>query len=397
MANNLEIVGSSIAVTNAGGTDLFSCTVFRATFRIDDTQDTTLYLQKDVQPEVALRFDELTGSQFTTLAELKALLYKFLGNFNTPSASIATEGFFAESNTSLLLKASNSSRKKAVIVNEGYRDMYLGYVGSATQKEFITIAPNGVYEEKVFTGDIHGIWKYNATGNASTEEVLITSAAAFNLGVLYLNLKNETATSATFPPLTNLTTVTAGVYKQAAATTPTGTITLDGQGDANSIFLFVVTGALSISASCEFILIDGATANNVFWVTDGALTLGANSVCVGNFIGLVAVTLGADCVLNGRALSLGGALANNGDAYVTSSSLTSPFELGYLVGFALFTSAGALSNAGAGNIITGDIGTNLGAITGFSTATLTGNEYNSTSLIDVVLPNGGARIIEITT
>ena len=306
----------------------------------------------------------------------------------------ATQSFSLEWNTSLLISASNSQRKKVTIRNEGFRDMYISYVDPAVVNTFDPIAPGEFREEKVYTGDIRLIWAYNASGNPSTETVSITGAAAIDLTALYLVLKNETVTNPTFPALTTGTNVTPGVYSQAAAVTPTGIITLDGLNQANPVFVFVVTGALTVSANVQFILTNGATANNVFWVSDGAISLGTNSDCFGTFISLVANSVGNNATLTGRAFSLGGAVANRGD--ITTPSTGSQYTLGYLESFVLFTSAGALSNSGA-NSITGDVGTNLGAITGFAAATITGNIYNNTSTITIPLVGGRARIIEITT
>jgi hypothetical protein len=309
-----------------------------------------------------------------------------------------TESSSPESNTSFLLSASSGANIKRMIFNEGFRKMNIGYINPAVAGQGITIEPNdSPWIEDKYSGDIHCIFEYNPNGNASSETVFITSVAAFSLSILYLTLKNEAVTDVTFPAFTNLTTIEPGIYSQVGAVTPTGTITLDGDNQENPVFIFRTDGALTISANCEFILTNGATADNVYFVGDGAVTLGADSICFGNFIGLVAVTVGIDCVLNGRALSLGGAVDSSGDCYVALPPPVSVYDLGYLLNFTLFTSAGALSNAGTGNIIVGDVGSNAGAITGFGTATITGNIYDSTSEIDIPLLNGVARVINITS
>jgi hypothetical protein len=335
----------------------------------------------------------------TTIAELKTYLSNHIGFFfnSKETGNTATESFYAESNTSFLLSALSSANIKRMITNEGYRDMYISYTDPSVAGQFVTLEPNDPpWQEKEYSGDIYGIFKYNPNGNASSETVFITTVAAFSLSILYLTLKNEAVTNVTFPPFTNLTTIEPGIYSQVAAVTPTGTITLDGLNQANPVFIFRTDGALTLSANCEFVLTNGATADNVYFVGDGAVTLGADSICFGNFIGLVAVTVGVDCVLNGRALSLGGAVDSSGDCYVSLPPPASVYDLGYLLNFTLFTSSGALSNAGTGNIIVGDVGSNLGAITGFGTATITGNIYDNTSEIEIELLNGGARVVTIT-
>ncbi|MFT5450623.1 MAG: hypothetical protein ACI9N9_000100 [Enterobacterales bacterium] len=337
------------------------------------------------------------GVAFPTQADCTKFLDEtFFFNLNE-TGSTATESFYPESNTSFLLSGASSANIKRMITNEGYRDMYISYTDPSVAGQFVTFEPNDPpWQEKEYNGDIYGIFKYNPNGNATTETVFITTVAAFSLSILYLTLKNEAVTNVTFPAFTNLTTIEPGIYSQVGAVTPTGTITLDGDNQANPVFIFRTDGALTISANCEFILTNGATADNVYFVADGAVTLGADSICFGNFIGLVAVTVGVDCILNGRALSLGGAVDSSGDCYVSLPPPASAYDLGYLLNFALFTSSGALSNVGASNIIVGNVGTNLGAITGFTGMNITGEVYDNTSEIEIELLNGGARVVTIT-
>ena len=313
---------------------------------------------------------------------------------NNVRGSEITERFFLESNSSLLWSPSDYKKIDVIIYNAGFRNLSIRFASPALYGQFVTLAPGERFEEIHYYGEIYGIWKPNAGGDATSQLVFITEVAADSLSDLYLTLKGETVTNPTFPPLTTGTTVTPGVYSTAAAVTPTGIITLDGLNQADPVFIFEITGALTVAASAQFILTNGATANNIFWVSDGACSLGANSICFGTFITLVASTVGNNCVLNGRALSLGGAIANSGDVSIPATG--SQFDLGYVERFALFTSAGALSNSGGGNIITGDIGTNLGAITGWGNATINGNTYNNTSEILITMTGGGVRIVEIT-
>jgi hypothetical protein len=52
------------------------------------------------------------------------------------------------------------------------------------------------------------------------------------------------------------------------------------------------------------------------------------------------------------------------------------FTLGTAANFVLFTSSGAVSNTGS-SALTGNIGSDLGAISGFGTATVIGSFYNA--------------------
>ncbi len=70
-------------------------------------------------------------------------------------------------------------------------------------------------------------------------------------------------------------------------------------------------------------------------------------------------------------------------------------NLGRVASFALFTSAGAFGNTGATNV-TGDIGTHVGAFTGFPPGTLTGNIYVADSVTALASTNLGTAYGELS-
>jgi hypothetical protein len=96
-----------------------------------------------------------------------------------------------------------------------------------------------------------------------------------------------------------------GIRHTAAAFTLTGTMTLDGDGDPNAVFIFQVGAALNTAAASHLVLINGAKASNVFFQVLGATTIGADSTFSGTILSNGAITLGANSELIGRALSRG--------------------------------------------------------------------------------------------
>jgi hypothetical protein len=99
-----------------------------------------------------------------------------------------------------------------------------------------------------------------------------------------------------------------GLYKIAGAASNTGTLTLDGGGDPNAVFVFQVDGALSFAALSRVVLTNGARASRVFWQVNGAGSIGAGSDFVGTMIASAAVGMGNGTFVNGRAIALAGAL-----------------------------------------------------------------------------------------
>ncbi len=131
--------------------------------------------------------------------------------------------------------------------------------------------------------------------------------------------------STTFAGDQNGVVLTPGVYSTAAAFTLTGTLTLDGQNNANSVFIFQVNAALSTAASSVIKLINGAQASDVFWQVNGAVSTGAASAFSGNILANGAITIGAGASVSGSALSNGlVTLANNAITAPEAVTFTSP-------------------------------------------------------------------------
>ncbi len=109
----------------------------------------------------------------------------------------------------------------------------------------------------------------------------------------------------TFAGDQNGKTFDAGVDHTGSAFALTGTLTLDGQGNSNAVFVIQVDAALNTAAGSTIHLIDGAQASNVFWQVNGAAGTGANSSFAGTILAAGAVTIGAGGSVVGRALSYG--------------------------------------------------------------------------------------------
>ena len=197
-------------------------------------------------------------------------------------------------------------------------------------------------------------------------------------------------------------TVFAGVYTISAAATATTltTLTLDAQGDADAIFVFRIGSTFTTGVGFNVVLADGANANNVFFVSVGAISLGATNTLKGNFLCGGTITIGAGCNIEGRVASTLG-LVTLSSSVIYTPAVASGQDLRSLEAFVIYTASGAVTNALV-STITGDIGTNLGLITGFTTSTVDGGYYTSASLgstitfgiyLDDVLVDKSDRVI----
>ena len=117
--------------------------------------------------------------------------------------------------------------------------------------------------------------------------------------------------------------LTPHTYLMMAAVTFTDTLYLDARGNANAVFVINVNGAFGTTVGSKVLLINGAQAKNVFWKIDGAVSIGSNSIFNGTLIVSGAISLMSGVQLNGRALTISGAL-NVAAANVTMPTSCSP-------------------------------------------------------------------------
>jgi hypothetical protein len=93
-----------------------------------------------------------------------------------------------------------------------------------------------------------------------------------------------------------------GVYCSGAATTTSGHITFNAQGNANAIFIVKIGGQLNANAGTHILLANNARAANIYWFVDGAVNVADSSTFVGTIIANGAISFYGKSSLNGRAL-----------------------------------------------------------------------------------------------
>ena len=107
-------------------------------------------------------------------------------------------------------------------------------------------------------------------------------------------------------------TLTDGVYNSQAGTFGiTGTLTLDGQGNADSVFIFKAASTLITASSSKVVLINGAQACNVYWVVGSSATFGTSSTLIGSVMASASITDDGSSTIYGRLLASTGAITLN--------------------------------------------------------------------------------------
>ncbi|WP_436764112.1 ice-binding family protein [Streptosporangium sp. V21-05] len=161
----------------------------------------------------------------------------------------------------------------------------------------------------VITGDA-GVWPGAAFGGfppgVVTGTVHVTDAVAQQAQTDATTAYNDAAgrtPDATVAAQLGGTTLTPGVYDSTTgAFLVTGTLTLDGLGDPNAVFI-LQSDTLDTSPASTVTLVNGAAARNVFWQVGGLVNLGAGSAFAGNVLAIDTIELFNGASVEGRLLA----------------------------------------------------------------------------------------------
>jgi type VI secretion system secreted protein VgrG len=196
-------------------------------------------------------------------------------------------------------------------------------------------------------------------------------------------------------------TLLGGVY---AATAPpaaplelTGTLTLDGAGNASSVWIFQTNSTLTTAPDSVVRLINGASACNVFWQVGSSATLGTRTTFLGNILTLTSITLQEGVVLKGRTLARNGAVTLINDTFtgpdctpVGPTSSTAPTGATTTSSTAPATTS-STGTATSTTAVTGGTSTTIGA--GGSTSTTTTPAATATTATTTALTGGTSSTV----
>jgi hypothetical protein len=99
-------------------------------------------------------------------------------------------------------------------------------------------------------------------------------------------------------------TLTPGVYNSESGTFGiTGTLTLNGEGNPDAVFIFKAATTLISAPASQVLLINGAQPCHLFWQVGSSATLGTDSGFAGNILALESIQLGSGVTVLGRLLA----------------------------------------------------------------------------------------------
>jgi len=120
-------------------------------------------------------------------------------------------------------------------------------------------------------------------------------------------------------------TLTPGTYTFDSSAQLTGTLTLDGQGSTNAVFIFQIGSTLTTASGAAVELINGAGSCAVFWQVASSATLGTTTDFQGTIMAMTSITMNTGATIGVGGLGHGGrALAMNGALTLDTNIITPP-------------------------------------------------------------------------
>ena len=141
--------------------------------------------------------------------------------------------------------------------------------------------------------------------------------AKSSLTAAYNDAAGRTSTATTDGALGGKT-LAAGTYASSASISITGTLTLDGGGDANAVFIFQSPSTLITAPASSIVLTGDAQACNVFWQVTSSATLDTSSSFKGTIMALTSISANTGAAVEGRLL------ARNGEVTLQGNKVNTP-------------------------------------------------------------------------
>ncbi|MEA2486106.1 MAG: hypothetical protein QOD46_1217 [Actinomycetota bacterium] len=196
-----------------------------------------------------------------------------------------------------------------------------------TARRFAVLAGSGITNTGLtaITGDIGTFPTTSITGTSTLvltgtnhKGDAVTQQAKKDLVGAYVNAANQGPVTPIAGGILGGRKLVSGVYNSASSMDLTGTLTLNGQGREDSVFIFQVGSALTTASASQVRLVNGAQGCNVFWQIGSSATLGTGSTFAGSLMALTSITANTGARVQGRLL------ARNGAVTLDTNRITKP-------------------------------------------------------------------------
>lgn len=215
-------------------------------------------------------------------------------NFTTSNnaATLAPVDLGQAGNYVILAKtAINNSSTSAVTGDLGLSPAATSYITGLALTDFTGYATSAQITGKVFAADMASPTPVNLT-TAVENMITAYNDAAGRPSPDFLELGTGNIGGKTLTP---------GLYKWTTTVTlPTDVVI---SGGPNDVWIFQISGDLSMSSAVNITLTGGAQAKNIFWQVAGQATLGTTSHIEGIILSMTGITFQTGASINGRALA----------------------------------------------------------------------------------------------
>ena len=249
----------------------------------------------------------------------------------TPSANLAADSTYTAtittgakshagmglSNNSIWSFTTGGSLSTLALVNLGESGNYVIVAKTAINNISTSAITGDLGLSPAATSYITGLSLTNATGYATSAQVTGNIYAADMAAPTPINLTtavNNMITAyndAAGRPSPNFSELGSGniggkilvpgLYKWTSNVTIPTNVTI--AGGPNDVWIFQISGNLTMSSAKSIILSGGARASNIFWQVAGQATLGTTSQFDGIILSMTGITLQTGASMNGRALA----------------------------------------------------------------------------------------------
>ncbi|MBC7542729.1 MAG: DUF3494 domain-containing protein [Candidatus Sericytochromatia bacterium] len=142
--------------------------------------------------------------------------------------------------------------------------------------------------------------------NATVDQAKIDLTAAFK------DAANRSGGTSIAGEIGGLTLI-PGVYSASSSVKLTGTLTLNGNGCADAVWIFQIPTTLTTASRSKIVLINGAKAANVFWMVGSSATLGTYAIFKGDIMAAKSITVTTGVDVEGRVLAQNAAVTLDTD------------------------------------------------------------------------------------
>ncbi len=237
-------------------------------------------------------------------------------------------------------------------------------VGLGTATSFAVLAGAGVTnkEASVINGDLGtaptpAVTGFGGAPNGTINGVIhpadpLAAQAQADLTTAYDNAAGQGPVNTLATELGG-ETLTPGVYDSESGTFGiTGTLTLNGQGNPDAVFIFKTATTLISAPASQVSMINGAQSCHLFWQVGSSATLDTDSVFAGNILALESISLNSGVTVSGRLLARNASVTLINDT-VTRADCAVPETGGGGGGGGETETGGGGGGAGAGSVGTG--------------------------------------------